>query len=173
MMAHKRSALGPRRAAQLMDRLGDHQEWQRFLRESVRRNQPWDQLVRDILHPNADDEATRGSAFWFTKRQEKYGQNPVDMPGLVRDVGRHFLGIDVQCAQCDDHLFVDDYKQEYYHSLLAFVGNTTIRQDVKFPAAAQKPLEKTVEFMSVFFQVPLAVGPKLPGDAEIEVPGLA
>ncbi len=157
----------------LMERLGDHEEWQRFLRESVRRNQPWDKLVRDILHPNPDNEATRGSALWYTKRLENYGQNPVDMPGLVRDVGRHFLGIDVQCAQCHDHLFVDEYKQEYYHGLLAFVGNTTIRQDVQFPAVAQKPLEKKVEFMSVFFQVPLAVGPKLPGDAEIEVPGLA
>jgi hypothetical protein len=157
----------------LMERLGDHEEWQRFLRESVRTNEPWDKIVRHILHPNADDETTRGSALWFTKRLENYGQNPVDMPGLVRDVGRHFLGIDVQCAQCHDHLFVDEYKQEYYHGLLAFVGSTVIRQDVSFPAVAQKPLEKKVEFMSVFFQTPQAVGPKLPGGTEIEVPSFA
>jgi hypothetical protein len=156
----------------LMERLGDHDEWQGFLRESVRANKPWDQLVREVLNPNADDEATRGSALWFTKRLENYGQNPVDIPGLVRDVGRHFLGIDVQCAQCHDHLFVDDYKQEYYHGLFAFVGHTSLRQDVKFPAIAQKPLEKKVEFMSVFVQEPRAVGPKLPGQPEIEIPAL-
>jgi hypothetical protein len=157
----------------LMERLGDHADWQRFLRDSVRANKPWDQMVREILNPNANDEATRGSALWFTKRLENYGQNPVDIPGLVRDVGRHFLGIDVQCAQCHDHLFVDQYKQEYYHGLLAFVGNASLRQDVKFPAVGQKPLEKKVEFMSVFVQQPRSVGPKLPGGAEIEVPALA
>lgn len=157
----------------LMERLGDHEEWQKFLRESVQANKPWDQLVREILNPNADDGATRGAALWFTKRLENYGQNPVDMPALVRDVGRHFLGIDVQCAQCHDHLFVDEYKQEFYAGLLAYVGNTTIRQDVKFPAVGQKPLEKKVEFMSVFVQKPLAVGPKLPFGQEIDVPTFA
>jgi Protein of unknown function (DUF1549)/Protein of unknown function (DUF1553) len=157
----------------LMERLGDHAEWQKYLRESVRANKPWDQLVREILNPNPDDEATRGSALWFTKRLENYGQNPVDVPALVRDVGRHFLGIDVQCCQCHDHLFVEEYKQEYYQGLFAFVGNTSIRQDVKFPAVGQKPLEKKVEFQSVFVQKPKAVGPKLPGGAEIEIPTFA
>jgi hypothetical protein len=37
----------------------------------------------------------------------------------------------------------------------------------------QKPLEKKVEFMSVFVQKPLAVGPKLPGGQEIDVPAFA
>jgi hypothetical protein len=156
-----------------MERLGDHEEWQTFLRSSFQANKPWDQLVRELLNPSADDEATRGSALWFTKRLENYGQNPVDVPALVRDVGRHFLGIDVQCAQCHDHLFVDEYKQEFYHGLFAFVGNATIRQDVKFPAVGLKPLEKKVEFMSVFVQKPLAVGPKLPGGKEIDVPTFA
>jgi len=157
----------------LMERLGDHAEWQKFLHQSVRANEPWDRIVREILNPNPDDEATRGSALWFTKRLENYGQNPVDIPGLVRDVGRHFLGIDVQCCQCHDHLFVEEYKQEYYQGLFAFVGNTSIRQDVKFPAVGQKPLEKKVEFQSVFVQKPKAVGPKLPGGAEIEIPTFA
>jgi hypothetical protein len=157
----------------LMERLGDHAEWQAFLRESVKANKPWDQLVREIVNPSADDEATRGAALWYTKRLEHYGENPVDVPGLVRDVGRHFLGIDVQCAQCHDHLFVDEYKQEFYHGLFAFVGNTTIRQDVKFPAVAQQPLEKKVEFLSVFVQKPQSVGPKLPLGQEIDVPTFA
>lgn len=157
----------------LMERLGDHEEWQKFLRESVRANKPWDQMCREMLSPNADDEVSRGAALWYTKRLENYGQNPVDIPALVRDVGRHFLGIDVQCAQCHDHLFVDDYKQEFYHGLYAFVGNTTIRQDLQFPAVGLKPLEKKVEFMSVFVQEPRTIGPKLPGGEEIEIPTFA
>jgi hypothetical protein len=157
----------------LMERLGDHEEWQKFLRESVKANKPWDQMTRDMLSPNADDETARGAALWYTKRLEHYGENPIDIPGLVRDVGRHFLGIDVQCAQCHDHLFVDEYKQDFYHGLYAFVGNTTIRSDLKFPAVGLKPLDKKVEFMSVFVQEPRAVGPKLPGGEEVEVPTFA
>jgi Protein of unknown function (DUF1549)/Protein of unknown function (DUF1553) len=154
----------------LMERMGDHAEWQKFLRSSFEANKPWDQLCREILSPNADDEATRGSALWYTKRLEKYGENPVDLPGLVRDVGRLYLGIDVQCAQCHDHLFIDDYKQEFYHGLFAFVGQTTIRTDVKFPAVGLRPLDKKVEFMSVFVKEPKSVGPKLPLGDEIELP---
>jgi hypothetical protein len=157
----------------LMERLGDHDEWQKFLRESVKANKPWDQIAREMLSPNPNDETARGAALWYTKRLENYGQNAVDIPGLVRDVGRHFLGIDVQCAQCHDHLFVDDYKQEFYHGLYAFVGHTTIRQDLKFPAVGLKPLDKKVEFMSVFVQEPRSVGPKLPGGPEVEVPAFA
>jgi hypothetical protein len=157
----------------LMERLGDHEDWQKFLRESVKANKPWDQMTRDMLSPNADDETARGAALWYTKRLENYGQNPVDIPALVRDVGRHFLGIDVQCAQCHDHLFVEEYKQEFYHGLYAFVGHTTIRTDLKFPAVALKPIDKKVEFMSVFVQEPKSVGPKLPGGAEVEVPAFA
>jgi hypothetical protein len=157
----------------LMERLGDHEEWQKFLQTSLAANKPWDRLAGELLHPNADDEAIRGAAFWYTKRLENYGQNPVDMPALVRDVGRLFLGIDVQCAQCHDHLFVDDYKQEDYYGLLAFVGQATIRTDVKFPAVALKPLDKKVEFMSVFVKEARSVGPKLPGLEEVAIPTLA
>ena len=157
----------------LMERLGDHPDWQRFLRESFQANKPWDQMAREMLNPDAANEATRGSALWFTKRLENYGQNPVDIPALVRDVGRHFMGIDVQCAQCHDHLFVDEYKQEYYHGIYAFIGQTFIRQDVQFPAVGLKPLEKKVDFMSVFVKEPRTVGPKLPGGSESEVPVFA
>jgi hypothetical protein len=157
----------------LMERLGDHADWQRFLRESFQANKPWDQMAREMMNPDPANEATRGSALWFTKRLENYGQNPVDIPALVRDVGRHFMGIDVQCAQCHDHLFVDEYKQEYYHGIYAFIGQTFIRQDVQFPAVGLKPLEKKVEFMSVFVKEPRTIGPKLPGGNETEVPVFA
>ena len=65
----------------------------------------------------------QGAAFFLAKRLENYGQNPVDYPALTRDVGRLFLGKDLQCAQCHDHLFIDDYKQADFQGLFAFVQN--------------------------------------------------
>jgi hypothetical protein len=157
----------------LMERLGEHDEWSKYLKSSVAANKHWDQYARELLNPTADDEATRGSALFFSKRLENYGQNPVDVPALVRDVGRLFMGIDVQCAQCHDHLFVDDYKQEYYQGLFAFVGQLTLRSDLPYPAVVEKPLAKKVDFVSVFVQQPKTTGPRLPGRDEIEIPVFA
>jgi hypothetical protein len=154
----------------LMERQGDAPEWKKYLTESVAANKPWDRMVREMIWSDVADESTRGSAFFFTKRLENYGQNPVDVPGMVRDVGRLFLGVDVQCAQCHDHLFVKDYTQDYYQGLFAFVGQAQIRKDVKFPALAELPLKKKVEFTSVFVQEPKTIGPKLPGGTEVELP---
>lgn len=168
----------PRRMAELlhvilMERMGDHEEWNKYLHDSLAANKPWDQIVREIANPNSDDEATRGAAFFMTKRLEKYGQNPVDYPGLVRDVGRMFLGVDVQCAQCHDHLFVSDYEQVDYQGLFAFVGQTMIRTDVKFPAVAERLVAKPTEFKSVFVMEDLQTGPRLPFGKEVEVPVFA
>ena len=47
----------PRRMAELfhvmlMERRGDHAEWQAYLLESFKANKPWDQLAREILGPD-------------------------------------------------------------------------------------------------------------------------
>ncbi|MEZ6087749.1 MAG: DUF1553 domain-containing protein [Pirellulaceae bacterium] len=157
----------------LMERRGEHEQWLQFLTDAVAKNKPWDQIVREILAPDPSDEQSRGSAFFYTKRLERYGQNPDDMPGLVRDVGRMFLGIDVQCAQCHDHLFVDDYKQADWQGLFAFVGSTGIDTAKEFPAITEKPLLKKIEFASVFDAQPMSVGPRLPGLTEFAIPEFA
>ncbi len=153
----------------LMERLGEHEEWSQFLETSFAANVPWDRFVRQILLPNPDDQAQRGAAFYLTKRLENYGQQPVDLPGLTRDVGRMFLGVDLQCAQCHDHLFVDDYKQVDFQGLHTFLSHTFIRQDVKFPAVGEKLLDKKTDFMSVFIKEPKQTGPRLPFGTEVEV----
>lgn len=154
----------------LMERRGTHDEWAAYLQKAFEENRPWDVMTRDMLAPNADDANTRGAAFFITKRLEKYGQNPTDFPGLTRDIGRLFLGIDLQCAQCHDHLHIDEYKQPMFQGLFAFVTNASIRRDTKFPAVAEKPLTKKVDFMSVFVKSPESIGPRVPGDKEITLP---
>lgn len=153
----------------LMERMGENDEWNRFLTTSFEQNLPWDTLVRTILNPPTDVEAQRGAAFFLTKRLENYGQQPVDLPALTRDVGRFFLGVDLQCAQCHDHLFVDDYKQLDFQGLHSFLAHTFIRQDVKFPAVGEKVLAKRTEFQSVFIKEPKETGPRIPFGAEVEV----
>ncbi len=155
--------------AMLMERRGEHAEWSAFLKASFAANKPWDQFVREILDPKPDQETLRGAAFFHVKRLEKVGQQETDYPGLTRDVGRLFLGMDLQCAQCHNHLRIDDYKQVDFQGLFVVFQNSFIRGDVNFPAIGENVMKKKQDFMSVFDKVPLAVGPRVPGRQEFEI----
>lgn len=154
----------------LMERRGTDPHWEQFLRESLSRELGWDDIVRHIVNPRADDPVLHGAAGFIVKRLERYGQQPDDMPGLVRDVGRLFLGVDVQCAECHDHLYVDAYRQVDYQGLFAFMGQAQIRRDTPFPAVSQKLMTAKVEFASVFDGEQQATGPRLPFGEEIAIP---
>jgi hypothetical protein len=79
--------------------------------------------------------------------------------------------MDLQCAQCHNHLFIDDYKQQDFQGLFIVYSNLFLRKDkdLKFPAVGQKPIAKKQEFMSVFDKVSLQTGPRLPGGPEFEM----
>ena len=154
----------------LMERRGDDKEWDKFLNTTFKNNLPWDEFVRNIIAPNPEDEEKRGSAFFTTKRLTKSGQQATDFPGLTRDVGRLFLGMDLQCAQCHDHLFIDDYKQIEFQGLYSVFLNTYIRTDVKFPAVGEKEMRQPLEFTSVFADDKNSTGPRVPFGKSFVIP---
>lgn len=92
-------ALGDRMAEvfhiQLMERLGDDEKWKAYLAESFRANKPWDVMVREMVNPDFRDEKTRAAGYFITRRLEKVGQQDTDYPGLTRDMGRLFMGVDL------------------------------------------------------------------------------
>lgn len=151
----------------LMERRGDHPEWRKFLKTCFEQNKPWDEMVAAILDPDDENEAARGSAFFYTKRLESYGENPTDFPGLTRDVGRLFLGVDLQCAECHNHLFIDDYKQREFQGLFAIYKDLSIRGGVDFPAVTEKSPGQKLEFISVFDPAKQETGPRVPFGKEV------
>lgn len=153
----------------LMERRGDNPEWAKFLKGSFEENRPWNEMALAILAPKEADESLRGGAFFYTKRLEKYGENPTDYSGLTRDVGRMFLGVDLQCAECHDHLFVDDYKQVDFQGLFFVYKNLAIRSD-KFPAVKQLVMTEKLEFVSVFDPAQKQTGPRVPFGKEFPIP---
>jgi hypothetical protein len=152
----------------LMERLGEHPQWAKYLHDSFAQNKPWDGMAREILRASNEGPAA-GAAFFFSKRLENYGENPVDYPALTRDIGRLFLGKDFRCAQCHDHLFIDDYKQRDFQGLFAFVKNVSLQRG-KVPGVIEKPSTAKVEFASVFVGEKMAVGPRVPGLSEVAIP---
>src|SRR5690606_35626623 len=76
-------------------------EWQEYLFTSFVENKPYDQLAREILAADGRDPKFRAPAKFYLERG-------VEPNLLTRDVGRLFLGRDMQCAQCHDHPLVSD-----------------------------------------------------------------
>lgn len=155
----------------LMERRGENDEWTKFLRNCFEENRPWHVMTRAILKPDAEDEEMRGAAFFVTQRLVKEGaMAPVDVPGLTRDVGRLLAGVDLQCAQCHDHLTIPHYSQQDFQGLHMIFENVQTRRDVKFPAIAENLMTARKEFKSVFEQVAMKTGPFVPGKGEVEIP---
>lgn len=119
-------------------------EWETWLRESFRDNKPWDQLVTEILSADGADEKLRPAAKFYLDRK-------FDIDLVTRDIGRVFLGVDLECAQCHDHPSIDDYLQRHYYGLAAFLKRSYLFTDSK---SKKKMLgekaEGDVKFTSVF-----------------------
>lgn len=118
--------------------------WRKFLRDSFAENKPWDQLVREILAADGRDPKHRGPAAFYLDRN-------ADTNEITRDIGKVFLGADLECAQCHDHPEVDDFKQEFYYGISAFLVRSYLFKDKKLkkPILAEKGVGE-VSFESVF-----------------------
>lgn len=132
----------------LMERRGGNDvpdaDWQNWLRESFRENKPWNQIVTEILSADGVDETLRPAAKFFLDRKFN-----IDL--MTRDIGRVFLGVDLECAQCHDHPSIDGYLQRHYYGLSAFLKRSYLFTD---PKSKKKVLgekaEGDVKFTSVF-----------------------
>ena len=153
----------------LMERRGENDDWMKFLRACFGENKPWDEMVNAVLSPNREDENLRGAAYFYTRRLEKVGQQVTDFPGLTRDVGRLFLGVDLQCAECHDHLFIDEYTQRDFQGLFSIYQNVSIRKE-QFPAINEKSMTAKLEFVSVLTTDKDSTGPRIPFGQEFEIP---
>jgi hypothetical protein len=154
----------------LMERRPDkhvpHAAWLEYLRSAAAANKPWDELAREILGSDGAEARTRPAAKFFLDRDAE--------PHLVtRDVGRLFLGVNLQCCQCHDHPRIEDYRQEHYYGLFAFVSRTSIVRDVKLKMVVlSEKADGEVTFQSVFdkAKVTKSTSPHMPNGAAIKEP---
>lgn len=143
-------------------------EWEEYLRDSFAANKPWDQLVREILAADGSDAALRPAVRFYLDREGEANL-------LTRDVGRLFLGRDMQCAQCHDHPLVESYLQADYFGLLAFFNRSFIftpKDPKQQPVVFAEKADGDVAFKSVFVAgaTDQPARPHLPGDKELDEP---
>jgi hypothetical protein len=128
-------------------RSGNHvaeAEWRGWLRERLAANTPLDELAREMLTADGTDPMTRPAAKFLLVRN-------LERELVVRDLGRIFLGRDMECAQCHDHPAFPDFKQQHYYGLAAFVSRSYIFTDPKLKKGViGEKAEGDVTFASVF-----------------------
>ena len=149
-------------------------EWTEYLRASFATNKPWDQLVRELLTADGTDPQTRPAMrFLLVRTLDSY--RVLNPNASTRDIGRLFLGINLQCAQCHDHPTIKDYHQADYFGIYAFLSRSAIFMatvDGKQVAQFSESAEGNVTFTSVFDKEKKthATNPHLPGQPEIVEP---
>jgi len=120
------------------------EEFQGYLRDSFARNKPYSQLAYEILSADGAMPELRPASRFLLDREIKREET-------VRAIGRVFLGRDLQCAQCHNHPNVDDYLQQHYYGVAAFLQRSYLFTD---PSSKQvsigDKIEGDVTFTSVF-----------------------
>ena len=109
--------------ADLREREFGQREFLAYLENTLSNNRPWDQIAHDLLLPQADDEIQRGAAYFLAARLRK-GDKQEKIDGMTTAVASVFFGVQLQCAKCHDHPYVDDWQQDHYYGLAAFLGRT-------------------------------------------------
>jgi len=81
-----------------------------YLKDGLRRGTPYGKLVRDLLTGAGASDSSGPTNFLL-----RYDADPARLAGAV---GKSFLGVTIQCAQCHDHPFTA-WKQDDFWGLAA------------------------------------------------------
>jgi hypothetical protein len=88
-----------------------------WIKESLNRNKPFDQFVREILTVSGE-ETNEPPVVWH--RETK------DAPGQTEDVAQLFLGQRISCAKCHHHPH-EKWSQADYWKMTAFFSRTEVK----------------------------------------------
>jgi len=92
-------------------------EW---LSDQIATGRPYNEMVEDLLTANGRTDEN-GAAGYLAR----WESNPNNTAGAV---AKHFLGVQIQCAQCHDHKYEPDWKQKDFQGMAAFFALTTVRR---------------------------------------------
>ncbi|RMG18228.1 MAG: DUF1549 domain-containing protein [Planctomycetota bacterium] len=106
----------------------------RWLQRRFLAGAPWDRVVRELLTASGA-EADNGAVEYFGRWEGK----PEELAGNAMRV---FQGQQVQCAQCHDHPYHEQWKQRTFWGVAAFFARVRIRRDPDTQALSLKEAER-------------------------------
>jgi hypothetical protein len=123
----------------VQDRYSGDGEFLEYLRASVAKHKPWDQVFREVLlGPWDQPEIKPANQFLFRRIKS--------LEDLTTDTSRVFFGVNVSCAQCHDHPLVRDWKQDHYYGMASFFNRTSAKGIGKFGQGVDEKTSGEVMF---------------------------
>jgi hypothetical protein len=153
--ANKWSAVLRNRRASAQDSPKPTEAFHAWIRESIVKNRPYDQFVRDILTATGEEIKTP-PIVWYRELKEP--------AALMEDAAQLFLGQRIGCAKCHHHPF-EKWSQEDYHGMAAFFA----RVQVKLPPPPPKKKPK-IPLPTLSLSVPVATVALKSGPASLVNP---
>jgi hypothetical protein len=101
-----------------------------WLRERLRTNAGYDQIVRELLTEPAGGGRGAGSAAVYFQANENKPEN------LAGSTARLFLGVKLECAQCHDHPF-DKWTRTQFWQFAGFFTDLTPQGQPRMPGRAR------------------------------------
>ena len=103
------------------DKLHSPMNYMEFIKDSLRKNKAYDEIVRDLL-------SAEGELYKPGNGQTGFYAREVMQLDHMSSTVKAFLGMSIECAQCHDHPF-DDWTQKEFYELAAFTTKVTLRVD--------------------------------------------
>ncbi len=91
---------------------------EKFLREAVTRNRPWNQIVHDLLTAEGRDDEDGAVNFLMGQLSGNPNREDYTVEATARST-RLFLGTQVQCTQCHNHPF-NEWRQAQFWEFDSF-----------------------------------------------------
>ncbi|HEU0119836.1 MAG TPA: DUF1549 and DUF1553 domain-containing protein [Bryobacteraceae bacterium] len=104
--------------------MGTFKEW---IRDSLRQDLPYDQMVRDILTSEGDSFLVPATAFWAPATD--FMLKKFEVNRAVPTVTRLFLGVRLECAECHNHP-LENFTQDDFYGLSAFFARMRVKHGI-------------------------------------------
>ncbi len=119
----------------------DHR-WRTWLEQTFRDNRPWNETVAKILlaRPSRPEES---GAVWYLYERDNNAQ------AIAEAVASSFFGVRIDCAQCHDHMVVDEIDQKHYWGLVAFFNRGKNEMTKSGPRVVESAIGGFSEFANL------------------------
>jgi hypothetical protein len=118
-------------------------EW---LVECLNLNRRWDDITTDMLAGEGDTGSNPGSIYLVAYRLN----NQPDPPAIFSSAGEMFMGLQIKCAQCHDHPFVEGWSQDDFWSMTAMFSRVRLRGNSVYRALEYELTDDDVDEKQLF-----------------------